>query len=269
MKSLVIVNQKGGVGKTALVINLAYFLGRSGYNVAVIDTDEQANTTTALSSPFIQDDTFDVAELVDKRDIATSAFYQSKKLKIAPPTKNITLFGADKTELILMDNAINKKDLGKTAINFRQRLADLENAEFDICLFDMPGKTNIRFHATLYSIDLVLAPILLDGFSFQGVKDLLTNVANAKEYNDTMEFLGILPNKYESSKPSQKTILTALRKHYPEIILPFTIGSRTSINAVSETGIPLWKNKSGAARLAIKELSNLADFIKRHIDKES
>ena len=101
-KTLTLVNQKGGVGKTTTTINLGAYLGQYGQRVLIIDLDPQANATSSLGidKHTIKNGTYEV--LINSQSLAAHVLH-NPKLKISLLPSSPALAGAD-IELIEMEN---------------------------------------------------------------------------------------------------------------------------------------------------------------------
>lgn len=250
MRSLSIVNEKGGVGKTTILINVAFYLQRHGWKIAVIDADEQGNVTEVMEQ---------------QSDVKAEEFFAGPAPKIEPAAEGITVFPSTRN-LLAVDTLHAGTNLAK---NFRQRLQLLDKAGYDVCLIDLPGKFSPRFHALLLNVNYVIAPILLDKFSIAGVGDMLQHIMKASKGNPDIKFLGLLPNEFEAQQKDKAALLEILRSKYAKLLLPFVLTKRQSIRQAAQEGTPLWQDKRTAARAAHKEMRQVADFIIARIDADS
>lgn len=242
MKTLVVSNQKGGVGKTALAVSLAWDLEQRGLRIAVLDLDVQANASLSLGQYAT---TAKASEVLINGVAAFPA-----------AGEGITLFAAD-NKLVTVENM----EAGKIAANLRQGLEGLAASGYDVCIIDCPAAFGVRSMAGLVATDFVLAPIELEAYSLQGIKQLLATISNARKINPGLKFLGMLANKVDGRNPRHREHLEQLRTAYPKLLMPVTIGLRSSIAESLVTGEPVWKNKKTAARSATKELKAMAEFV--------
>lgn len=259
MRSLSITNIKGGVGKTTLIVNVAFYLQQHGWKIAIIDADEQANITNLFHQPDIYE------KLHRHTSVNAKDFFTGKNPKIGSAVEGITVFPST-SDLVLID--IGNAN-GNTAQKFHDRMSLLEKAGYDICLTDLPGKFGPRFHALLSSVNYVIAPVLLDNYSIDAVGDMLETIMNNSQNNPDIEFLGLLPNEYESSQQDKVELLQKLRSGFSDMVLPFTIGKRKAIRMAAQNGTPLWLDKRTASRVAQREIKQLANLIIENIEKDN
>lgn len=244
MKTLVVANQKGGVGKTALVVNLAWDFADKNKNkkIAVMDLDVQGNCSFTLESQL-------------QGEKASTILL--KKIPALPNAKpGITLFPGDNKL-----QAIEKHDAGKIALNLHHGIKAMDAAGYDVCILDSPAAFGVRFMAGLLAAEYVLAPIELEAYSIQGIKQLVATFGNARRGNPKLKFLGMVANKVDARNPRHREHLVQLRNAYAELLLPITVGLRASIAESLVRGVPVWENKKTAARPAIKEIRALADLV--------
>lgn len=242
MKTLTITNQKGGVGKTALVVNLALNFAARGIKTAVLDMDIQGNCSFSLKQ---------YGEMA-----TTSAILLGETADFPKAKDGISLFPAD-NRLITAE----KYSIEAATENLRHGLHNLSTAGYAVCLLDSPAAPGTRFMAGLLTADFILAPIELEAYSIQGIANLMTTIGNIRKINRNACFLGMLANKVDKRTPRHIRNLEQLSKVYPQALLPMSIGLRGSIAEALVTGKPIWENRKTAARTAARELEAVADYI--------
>lgn len=244
MKVLVVAQQKGGVGKTALSVHLAFYAAQAGLKVLVIDLDSQQNASYTLKD--------------HKSGLQASSLFGAKALKAG------ALKGDRGLEVIEGDagladlETMNAAEAGK---RFKANIASL-GGEFDVCIIDTPPALGVKMAAALVAADYVLSPIEMEAYSIQGIRLMLTTIGNLKKAaNPKMEFLGILASKVDRRNANHVRHEQELRDAYPQLMLPVSIGLRNSITDALATGVPVWEIKRTAARKAAKEVRDVADFV--------
>lgn len=244
MKTLVIANQKGGVGKTATLVHLAFDFLERGLKVAVVDLDTQANASYSLHD-------------------YGSGFFASQ-LFSGDFVGFVTLDETPRISLIASDASlanIEKLALAEAGKQLRQTIGVLDMQGFDVCLIDTAPSLGISMASAILAADYVLSPIELEVYSIQGIKKMMTTVANLRKANTKLKFLGVVPSKVDSRNPRHGKHLAELSAAYPQFMFPASIGLRSSIADALALRVPVWKIKKTAARQAAKEIRALAQNV--------
>ncbi len=241
MKTFVIANQKGGVGKTAIACHLTFFLHERGYKVLHVDLDPQANGSKTLSA--------------HKSGITASQLFNAEPLSIAQSKSGLTLIEAD-AGLTQVERAENK-----VIATFHSQLAALA-PQFDYCVIDTAPTFGLRMTAALIAGNFVLSPIELEGYSIDGITSMIKAFQGIKQkYNPGLKFLGMLPNRYSAVSPAQKLALKELLPKYASYIVPAKIPMRSAISEALNLGVPVWRLDKSSARDAGKEFKAVLDLV--------
>jgi chromosome partitioning protein len=241
MKTFVIANQKGGVGKTAIACHLAFYLAEKGRGVLFIDTDPQGNSSKTLKH--------------GSQPIQASQFF-SGNVSLKEINEGITLVPADGA---MAD--IERAD-PQVIANFRQNI-DVSKDLFDFCVIDTPPTLGMRVTAALIAADYVISPIKPEGYSIDGIAALLKVIIGVKQkYNPQLQFLGMLPCLVKGNSPDHKTALQSLVNEYHQFMLSgAVIGDRQSVDEALNSCVPVWRIRKTAAVAAAKEFRNTFDII--------
>lgn len=247
MKTLVTAIQKGGQGKTFATCHLAFDAAERGLRVAVIDLDTQGNASFTLAAH--QSGVVASALFAADRSALHRAFEQR------PEGTNLSLIASD-AGLANLD----KMDIGQAAAALRDSVAVL-GAYFDVCLIDTPPSLSVAMTAAVLAADYLLSPIEMEAYSLQGMQKMVSVIQNLRLQNPTLLFLGMVPNKVDGRKPRHVNNLATLRKAYPQLVLPFSIGARDSIAEALGERRPVWTIRKTAARDATKEVRALTEYV--------
>lgn len=250
MKTLVSVNEKGGVGKTALLNQLAFYFYHVKKNrILIIDTDTQKNTTYCQKK---HETSTEIPRL------ASSDLF----------TRSITLPSIDTTEpcIYFVPSDYNladleKKDINKAAKYFHENIKKFSAIGFEYCFVDTAATIGTKLTATLLSADYVIAPIELEIFSITGVADLKNVIDKISKINKSLTFIGMIPNKVDYRNHLTKSNLAKLKENMSSLLIPHEIGNRTSISVATALGVPVSAIKKSAARIAAKEISAFSEYV--------
>jgi chromosome partitioning protein len=166
----VVFNQKGGVGKTTIVCNLAAIAASKGLRTLVIDLDTQGNATQYLSGASAQ-----------PADRTIGDFFESTlsfSLSPAPfvtyasntPFENLDIVAADPR----LDELAVKLEAKQKIYKFRDALRKLRG--YDAVFIDTPPALNFYSRAALIAADRVLIPFDCDEFARQALYTLIDNI---------------------------------------------------------------------------------------------
>lgn len=240
MKTLVIANQKGGVGKTTLLVHMAHYAAEAGNRTLVVDLDPQRNTTASLEA-FVS-------------GIPASTLFEPQPIQFARPAEvPITLIGAD-AGLLKIDGG--RPDIIQTFAEHVRRFSD--SAQFELCLIDTAPALGLRMVAAVAAASHALSPIELQTYSIEGITAMLQTIYGIRrQLNPTLEVLGMLPSRVNSHSPAQKANLVSLLRSYPELVVRKAIFLRTSIAEAAGERQPVWAMRKTSARVAGHEMKDV------------
>ena len=250
MKTLVLCNQKGGVGKSAVATLLAHHLAHRGRRVLAIDLDHQGNFTKPLR----------LSGRVTPSAFASDALMTGTAPAL--PDRPFVLVSGDRTLLGLERQPAMHTPFAR---NFRAFLATVNDA-FDVCVVDTNPNPDIRVIAALASADFVLSPIQLNQEAMDGVSGLLNHdrvgLRKIKAVlNSKLSLIGLLPTLVEPTPFQKANFLQIVQQYHPLMIRigdgPGAFASiprRSCIAEAQAAGEVLWEMKKTAARDAWREI---------------
>lgn len=233
MTTRVVFNQKGGVGKTTIVCNLAAIAAARGSRTLVIDLDTQGNATQYLmgSAPAKPDRTIaDFFESALSFSLAPAPFvtYASNT-----PYDNLDIVAADPR----LDELIVKLEAKQKIYKLRDALARLKG--YDEVFIDTPPALNFYSRSALIAADRVLVPFDCDEFARQALYTLLDNVSEIKaDHNDALEIEGIVVNQFQSRSKLPTRLVEELKAE-GKPILDQRISSSVKVRESHESHRPL------------------------------
>jgi chromosome partitioning protein len=201
MRSLAVLNQKGGVGKTTTAVNLSAALAAAGSRVCLIDLDPQAHASLHLGQTpgetghsiyevLLGDSTLAAA----LRPVAKNLWLVSSHIDLA--AAEIELVGIVGREAILRDKvteAINSQWQGEL------HQADRSHAEFDFLIIDCPPSLGILSLNALAVVDEVLLPLQPHFLALHGLSKLLQTInVVSRRLNPRLKLTGVVLCQYES-----------------------------------------------------------------------
>ena len=193
MKTVSIINLKGGAAKTITAANMAHILATvHGKRVLLVDNDKQGNISKMFGLHNYED--FTIADVLTGRAaflgelIAPS---QYKRLDIIPA--NMNLLSAIKE--VILDSLRPHQTRLKTA------LKQLSAGEYDYCIIDNAPDINVSTVNALVASHEVIIPIKIDKFAFDGLAELLEQIYTTKDaLNEGLTVRGCLVTSYQRNE---------------------------------------------------------------------
>lgn len=247
MRTTVIFNAKGGVGKTVTTINMAAELAARGKRVVCIDADPQRNLSAFFGADLESCTLYDVLMRRDPYYENTLQNTQLDGVQILPGSM----------DLILADvRALQAKEIKLHAI---RELVEVM-AEDDYCdyvLIDSPPSFTAATTAALAAADDVVIPIKLDAFSLAGVKELLRQVRGMRDVNPDLTIAGILVTQYDGTVVAKETADALRESAIP--VFGTVIRRTTAVDRSTFERKPLRESKGVYAKYAAEEYADVVN----------
>ena len=200
-KTIAIVNQKGGVGKTTTCVNLAAALKNLGLRVLVCDFDPQANSTSGFgvdktSSPNIYDVLLNGAD--PAKAVAATVYGDVLPSSKALAGASIEMIGLERREYQL-----------------RESLDQLK-ARYDYILIDCPPSLELLTLNALCAADTVLVPVQCEYYALEGLSDLLSTIRIVKRsLNPEIALEGVVLTMYDGRTNLSMQVAEEVKRHFP------------------------------------------------------
>ncbi len=238
MRTIAILNLKGGVGKTVTAINFAAILASAfQQRVLLVDADSQCNLTEfAGGDPSVSN----LAEVLRGEATAVGSIQPSTLGTLVD-----ILPGSD----MLMDLDLTKIETqAVSATVLRDMVATLAQANaYEFVIVDCPPAFNAAAAAALIAANDVLIPIKVDAFSLHGMTNVLRQIHNMRELNPRLRIAGILPTMY-AANPSEecREALRQLDGVGLHVWPPIRRSDKVDASTFAQEALPTFSPRSGA-----------------------
>ncbi|MGN0468620.1 MAG: ParA family protein [Acutalibacteraceae bacterium] len=244
-KTIAIVNQKGGVGKTTSAVNLSAAIGMHGYKTLLVDIDPQGNSTSGLgyNKKNVEKSTYDmIIGTAEAKDILIKTNFAN--LSLLPSDMNLA--GAE-LELAELDNRTGRI---KTA------LAPIKDS-FDYIFLDCPPSLGLITVNALSAIDSVIVPIQCEYYALEGLSQLMNTIRQVKRlYNPLIEIEGILLTMYDGRLNLTQQVVSEVKRFFPKKVYSTVIPRNVRLSEAPSFGMPVcYYDKASKGSKAYDELA--------------
>jgi chromosome partitioning protein len=227
-QTIACTNQKGGVGKTTTVVNLATYLALLGDRVLVIDLDPQGNATSGfgVDRSSLEGSVYDA--LVDGRPLAElHVATPVERLRIVP--SSISLAGV---EIELAPEAGRERRLG--------RAIDSERAAWDWVLVDCPPSLGLLTVNALTGTDAVLIPIQCEYYALEGLTQLIATINLVRDHlNPDLAISGVLLTMYDARTNLSAEVADEVRRHLGDAVFRTIVPRSVRLSEAPSHGLPI------------------------------
>lgn len=228
VKTLAVVNQKGGVGKTTTAVNLAAGLALAGHPTLLVDLDPQGNATTGLG--------------VDKAGLYPTVYHvlvsgeAPEKAILDTSVPNLKLLPSD---IDLVGAEIELVGLDRREQRLRSALS-VVGAAYDYTIIDCPPSLGLLTINALVAADRVLVPLQCEFYALEGLTHLLKTVKLVRErLNPGLRVEGIVLTMFDGRTSLAQQIRDEVQRYFPGEIFESVIPRNVRLTEAPSHGKPI------------------------------
>ncbi len=226
-KTVALINQKGGVGKTTTAVNLAAALQEHGKKVLLCDFDPQGNATSGFG--------------IDPREIETTVYDlviadEPDTKKAVIQTKWIDLLGSN-TDLAGAE--IDLLGLDRREFRLRDVLQQVKD-DYDYIFIDCPPSLGILTLECLCAADSFLVPLQTEYYALEGLSQLMATVRSVqKGLNRSIRMEGIVLTMYDGRTNLAVQVVEEVKKHFGERVYATVVPRNVRLSEAPSHGEPI------------------------------
>ena len=233
MRTIAIVNQKGGCGKTTVSINLASAFAELGKRTLLVDMDPQSHCAVGLAVPEdqIEQSIYDVLISRSRNEPirVTEILWQiGDRLELAPASIDLSAFEQQMA------------GIGERECALKFVLDEIKD-EFDYCVVDCPPAVGLLTFNALRASSDVIVPVETGYFALHGLSRQLETLSILCERSNQKVNVKVLASMYDIRTKMAREILAELRNHFGDKMLRTTVNFNTKLKEAASFGQPIFE----------------------------
>ena len=233
MQIISIINQKGGVGKTTTVINLAAGLSKQNKKILVIDLDPQGNATTGLGLSNMEDSSNTIYGVLNGTREIYEVIKKTKFENLDMVSSNVDLSGLE----------VETADDANRAFILKLKLTAYLNSSrgsYDYILIDCPPSLSLLTVMALVCSHSLLVPLQTEFFALEGLTQLMKTIERIKvSLNPDLSIRGILLTMYDKRNKLSSQVEKEARDYFNEKVYLTVIPRNVRLSEAPSHGMPV------------------------------
>ena len=232
-KIISVINQKGGVGKTTTVINLASGLTMKGKKVLVIDLDPQGNATTGLGLSNTENSEQTIYSVLNGNKKISEVIQSTNFENMNLVTSNVDLSGLE----------IETAGDSRRAFKLKDELAAILNdsgASYDYILIDCPPSLSLLTIMALVASNALVVPLQTEFFALEGLTQLMKTIERIKSnLNPSLDIRGILLTMYDKRNKLSSEVEKEAREYFKDKVYQSVVPRNVRLSEAPSHGVPV------------------------------
>jgi len=232
-KIISVINQKGGVGKTTTVINLAAGLSMKGKKILVIDLDPQGNATTGLGLSNTKNSEQTIYNVLNGNKKISEVIQSTNFENLNLITSNVDLSGLEVETAGDSRRAFKLKDELNAILNDSRAL-------YDYILIDCPPSLSLLTIMALVASDALVVPLQTEFFALEGLTQLMKTIHRIKNnLNPELTIRGILLTMYDRRNKLSGEVENEARNYFKEKVYRTVVPRNVRLSEAPSHGVPV------------------------------
>ena len=233
MQIISVINQKGGVGKTTTVINLASALSQQGRKILVIDLDPQGNATTGLGLSNTEQSDETIYGILNGTKPISDVIKKTSFENLDLIKSNVDLSGLEVETAGDSDRAFILKAKLASYLNNSSVL-------YDYILIDCPPSLSLLTVMALVCSNSLLVPLQTEFFALEGLTQLMKTIERIKvNLNPELSIQGILLTMYDRRNKLSSQVESEARNYFKDKVYQTVIPRNVRLSEAPSHGVPV------------------------------
>ena len=232
-KIISVINQKGGVGKTTTVINLAAGLSLMGKKILVVDLDPQGNATTGLGLSNTEDTEKSIYNVLNGKNKIVEVIQKTKFENLDVITSNVDLSGLE----------VETAGDSRRAFILKEQITSYLNdfsPNYSHILIDCPPSLSLLTIMALVASNSLLVPLQTEFFALEGLTQLMKTIDRVKNnLNPNLKIRGIVLTMFDKRNKLSSQVEKEARDYFKDKVYQSVIPRNVRLSEAPSHGVPV------------------------------